>query len=189
MRDEYLIMLGAWLVVGIWIALVIFWNRKTHPKALFFLFLVELWERFSYYGMRALLVLYLTSRTITGGFEIDKESAYGIYAAYGALVYLTPLLGGFSILPVVSSGQTGLQAPETFRRTRTLDLLYMAGGGILAHPGGAAAGVTAIRQAWEAAVAGVDLDAHARDHVELRQQIEKFGGGGSGGGGGGRAKS
>jgi POT family proton-dependent oligopeptide transporter len=95
MRDEYKIMLVAWVVVGIWIALVIFWNRKTHPKALFFLFMVELWERFSYYGMRALLVLYLTSRTITGGFEIDKDSAYGIYAAYGALVYLTPLLGGF----------------------------------------------------------------------------------------------
>jgi ribulose-bisphosphate carboxylase large chain len=90
---------------------------------------------------------------------------------------LTPMLGGFAILPVVSSGQTGLQAPETFRRTRTIDLLYMAGGGILAHPGGAAAGVTAIRQAWEAAAAGVELDDYARTRVELRQQIEKFGGG------------
>jgi len=89
---------------------------------------------------------------------------------------LTPMLGGFSTLPVVSSGQTGLQAPQTFRRTRTVDLLYMAGGGILAHPGGAAAGVTAIRQAWEAAVAGTTLDEYARTHVELRQQIEKFGG-------------
>jgi ribulose-bisphosphate carboxylase large chain len=88
---------------------------------------------------------------------------------------LEPLLGGFAILPVVSSGQTGLQAPETFRRTRTTDLLYMAGGGILAHPGGAAAGVAAIRQAWEAAVLGIDLDEYARTHVELRQQIEKFG--------------
>ena len=89
---------------------------------------------------------------------------------------LTPMLGGFSTLPVVSSGQTGLQAPQTFRRTRTVDLLYMAGGGILAHPGGAAAGVTAIRQAWEATVAGITLDEYARTHVELRQQIEKFGG-------------
>ena len=89
---------------------------------------------------------------------------------------LTPMLGGFSILPVVSSGQTGLQAPETFRRTRTTDLLYMAGGGILSHPGGAAAGVTAIRQAWVAAVAAVDLNEYALTRVELRQQIEKFGG-------------
>jgi ribulose-bisphosphate carboxylase large chain len=88
------------------------------------------------------------------------------------------MLGGFSILPVISSGQTGLQAPQTYRRTQAVDLLYMAGGGTLAHPGGASAGVTAIRQAWEAAVAGVDLDDFARDHGELRQQIEKFGGGG-----------
>src|SRR5690606_16729150 len=63
MRDEYLIMVIAWVLVGIWVAFVIFANRKVHPKALFFLFMVELWERFSYYGMRALLVLYLTSRT------------------------------------------------------------------------------------------------------------------------------
>jgi POT family proton-dependent oligopeptide transporter len=95
MRDEYKIMLVAWVLVGIWIALVIFWNRKTHPKALFFLFMVEMWERFSYYGMRGILVLYLTSRTITGGFDIDSKSALGVYAAYAALVYLTPLLGGF----------------------------------------------------------------------------------------------
>jgi ribulose-bisphosphate carboxylase large chain len=88
---------------------------------------------------------------------------------------LTPMLGGFLVLPVVSSGQTGLQAPETYRRANTVELLYMAGGGILAHPAGAAQGVTAIRQAWEAAVAGVDLDAYARERVELRQQIETFG--------------
>ena len=84
-------------------------------------------------------------------------------------------LGGYSILPVVSSGQTGLQAPETYRRTKTIDLLYMAGGGIIAHPGGPAAGVSALRQAWEAAVSGVALNDYARDHVELRQSIEKFG--------------
>jgi ribulose-bisphosphate carboxylase large chain len=86
-----------------------------------------------------------------------------------------PFLGGFGILPVISSGQTGLQAPETYRRTRTVDLLYLSGGGIMAHPGGPAAGVTAIRQAWEAAVTGVPLDRYARDHAELRQSIEKFG--------------
>jgi ribulose-bisphosphate carboxylase large chain len=87
---------------------------------------------------------------------------------------LKPMLGGMSILPVVSSGQTGLQAPETYRQTTTIDLLYMAGGGIMAHPSGPAAGVAAIRQAWEAAVAGVDLDEYARSYPELRQQIEKF---------------
>jgi ribulose-bisphosphate carboxylase large chain len=79
------------------------------------------------------------------------------------------------IVPVVSSGQTGLQAPETYRRTRTTDVLYLAGGGIMAHPSGPAAGVTAIRQAWEAAVAGVPLEQYARDHSELRAQLGQFG--------------
>ncbi len=95
MRDEYRIMLIAWAVVGVWIALVIYFNRKVHPKALFFLFMTELWERFSYYGMRALLVLYLIATVGNGGFGMEKKYAYGIYAAYGALVYLTPLLGGY----------------------------------------------------------------------------------------------
>jgi ribulose-bisphosphate carboxylase large chain len=88
-----------------------------------------------------------------------------------------PLLGGFEILPVISSGQTGLQAPETWRRTHTTDLLYMAGGGIMAHPLGPAAGVTALRQAWEAAVQCVELAEYAKTRPELRHQIEKFGGG------------
>ena len=87
----------------------------------------------------------------------------------------TPFLGGRSILPVISSGQTGLQAPETYRRTKTTDILYLAGGGIMAHPSGAAAGVAAIRQAWQAAVDGVSLAEFARDHRELREQIENFG--------------
>jgi len=88
---------------------------------------------------------------------------------------LTPMFGGYFAMPVVSSGQWGGQAEETFRRTQTVDLMYLAGGGILAHPGGAEAGVTAIRQAWEAAVAGVTLEEHAQEHIELRQALEFFG--------------
>jgi ribulose-bisphosphate carboxylase large chain len=86
-----------------------------------------------------------------------------------------PMLGGYEIMPVVSSGQWGGQAPETYRRTRTIDLLYLAGGGIMAHPGGPASGVRAIRQAWEAAVAGQSLCDAAAHHRELAQAIEKFG--------------
>ena len=79
-------------------------------------------------------------------------------------------------LPVVCSGQWGGQAPETFRRTgRTQDLLYLCGGGIVSHPGGPAAGVRAVRQAWEAAVADIPLDDYARKHQELAQSIAKFG--------------
>ncbi len=95
MSEPYQIMLLAWVLVAAWIAFVIFTNRKIHPKALFFLFMVELWERFSYYGMRAFLVLYLTKALVTGGFGFEKKIAVGIYAAYGALVYLTPLAGGY----------------------------------------------------------------------------------------------
>jgi ribulose-bisphosphate carboxylase large chain len=89
---------------------------------------------------------------------------------------LTPMLGGYLAMPVVSSGQWGGQAEETFRRTQTLDVMYLAGGGILAHPGGAAAGVIAIRQAWKAASAGICLEQHARNHTELSQAMEFFGG-------------
>ncbi|CAN5257751.1 ribulose-bisphosphate carboxylase large subunit family protein [soil metagenome] len=79
-------------------------------------------------------------------------------------------------LPVAGSGQWGGQAPETYERTgRTQDLLYLCGGGIVSHPGGAAAGVRAVRQAWEAAVEGVSLSDYARGHRELAQSLEKFG--------------
>jgi ribulose-bisphosphate carboxylase large chain len=83
-------------------------------------------------------------------------------------------LGG-SVLPVVSSGQWGGQAPETWRRTQTLDLLYMAGGGIMAHPGGAAAGVRALRTWWEAAIAGLSVTDAVSKYPELKRSLEKFG--------------
>ncbi|MDI1328358.1 MAG: oligopeptide:H+ symporter [Brevundimonas sp.] len=60
-----------------------------HPRGLVILFFTEMWERFSFYGMRALLVLYLTQHFLFGSAE-----AQGIYAAYAALVYLMPVLGG-----------------------------------------------------------------------------------------------
>ncbi len=66
--------------------------RKTilgHPRGLVILFMTEMWERFSYYGMRALLIFYLTQHFLFGPAE-----AQGIYAAYAALVYLMPVIGG-----------------------------------------------------------------------------------------------
>ncbi|MBV9124125.1 MAG: ribulose-bisphosphate carboxylase large subunit family protein [Planctomycetes bacterium] len=89
---------------------------------------------------------------------------------------LAPLGGVRPVMPVVSSGQWGGQAPETYRRCPTVDLLYLAGGGILAHPGGPSAGCRALRQAWEAAVAGVPLEQYAQEHPELRQSLTTFGG-------------
>jgi ribulose 1,5-bisphosphate carboxylase large subunit-like protein len=89
----------------------------------------------------------------------------------------TPLLSDDDrALPVVGSGQWGGQAPETFARNgRSIDLLYLGGGGIMGHPGGAGAGVRAITQAWEAAVGGIPLADYAREHPELAQAIAAFG--------------
>jgi ribulose-bisphosphate carboxylase large chain len=78
-------------------------------------------------------------------------------------------------MPVLSSGQWGGQAPDTYRLTGSTDYIYLAGAGIVAHPGGPSAGVTAIRQAWEAAVKDIPLHAYAEDHPELMQSLEKFG--------------
>jgi ribulose 1,5-bisphosphate carboxylase large subunit-like protein len=90
---------------------------------------------------------------------------------------MTPLLDESDrALPVIGSGQWGGQAPETYARNGgSVDLLYLGGGGIMGHPGGPGAGVRAIAQAWEAAVAGIPLEQYARDHRELEQSIEAFG--------------
>lgn len=86
---------------------------------------------------------------------------------------LTPLFPDKPCLamPVFSSGQGVRQAPGTYAALGSTDLIVTAGGGIVAHPGGPAAGVAALRQAWEAAVAGIPLDQHAHEHRELEQAL------------------
>ena len=70
-------------------------NRKVHPKALYTLFTTEMWERFSYYGMRALLTLYLSAKLADDGFGLDRAASLELYAIFTGLVYLTPILGGW----------------------------------------------------------------------------------------------
>jgi POT family proton-dependent oligopeptide transporter len=65
-----------------------------HPAGLFTLFFTEMWERFSYYGMRALLVLFLVSGLDDGGWAWSNEDAAKLYALYTGLVYITPIFGG-----------------------------------------------------------------------------------------------
>jgi len=65
-----------------------------HPAALFILFFTEMWERFSYYGMRALLVVFLVSQISEGGWGWTNSEAMGLYGWYTMLVYATPLIGG-----------------------------------------------------------------------------------------------
>ena len=66
-----------------------------HPKGLFLLFFTELWERFSYYGMRGILMYYLTKAVINGGIGFEDQTAYLIYGVFTGLVYFTPLIGGW----------------------------------------------------------------------------------------------
>jgi len=65
-----------------------------HPSGLFVLFFTEMWERFSYYGMRALLVLFLTASLMDSGYGWERDNALQLYALYTGLVYFTPLFGG-----------------------------------------------------------------------------------------------
>ena len=65
-----------------------------HPAGLFVLFFTEMWERFSFYGMRALLVLFLVSSLGIGGWDWPRENALALYGTYLALLYLTPIIGG-----------------------------------------------------------------------------------------------
>ncbi|WP_335966473.1 peptide MFS transporter [Galbibacter sp. PAP.153] len=84
-----------WIFVLLWVPFIIYTNRKTHPKALFVLFFAEMWERFSYYGMRALLVLYMTKVLFVDLAQSAAEiKSYAIYGSYTAMVYLLPVLGG-----------------------------------------------------------------------------------------------
>jgi len=69
--------------------------KTPHPPSLFVLFFTEMWERFSYYGMRAILVLFLISSVVDGGWAWDRADALKLYAFYTGLVYLTPILGGY----------------------------------------------------------------------------------------------
>ena len=87
---------------------------------------------------------------------------------------LAPFSGMQPIVPVFSSGQWGGQAPDMYAALRSMDLMHLAGGGIVAHPQGPAAGVTAMRDAWQAAVEGASLESHSRTRPALRAAIDKF---------------
>ncbi|MFB6469282.1 peptide MFS transporter [Cytobacillus sp. Hz8] len=69
--------------------------RKKHPPGLYLLFFTEMWERFSYYAMRAILVLYLTSSLIDGGLAMKEGFAMSLYGFFTGAVYLTPMVGGW----------------------------------------------------------------------------------------------
>lgn len=79
-----------------------------------------------------------------------------------------------TVMPVFSSAQTAVQAEQTYRRLGSNDLIFCCGGGIITHPDGIAAGVRSVREAWEAAVAGIPAAEYARDHPALERALETF---------------
>jgi ribulose-bisphosphate carboxylase large chain len=87
----------------------------------------------------------------------------------------TPLLNGYRAMPVISSGQWAGTAPATFEATKTVDVMHLAGGGMLAHPDGPAAGFESMKLGWEAAVQGIPLEVYAEKHPYLKRAIEKYG--------------
>lgn len=112
---------------------------KGHPKGLYLLFASEMWERFSYYGMRAVLALYLTKALL-----YDKAMASNLYGGYVGLIYLTPLIGGFiadkywgnrrSILVgglTMATGQFILFSSALMRGTPTGTFLLFLGLGLM----------------------------------------------------------
>ena len=109
---------------------------------------------------------------IANKFQEDDDSVIA-----SARACLKPLFSHkpCAVMPVFSSGQTVMQAEPTWQRLQSPDLIFLAGGGLFAHPGGIASGVSALRQAWDAAMAGVPLQQAAASHRELREAIATFG--------------
>ncbi len=108
---------------------------------------------------------------LSNKFSEDDESV-----ASAARACLAPLFAGKPCLamPVFSSGQTARQAAATWQALGSTDLIHAAGGGIMAHPQGPAAGVASLREAWDAAVAGIPASDYARTHPALAAALEAF---------------
>lgn len=109
----------------------------------------------------------------------NKFSESDDSVAASARACLTPLFEppgpAHTVMPVFSSNQSACQAIDTCRAMGGgSDMIVTAGGGIMAHPGGIAAGVRSLRQAYDAAARGISLSDHARDHGELAQALETF---------------
>ena len=132
---------------------------KAHPRGLFVLFFAEMWERFSYYGMRGLLVFYLTQQ-----FLFDDAFAASTYGSYATLVYLIPLVGG-----VIADRYLGARKAVAFGA-----LLLVAGHTTMAIEGTPARQVLTYHGAhYSFQVSGLGADRHAK--IVVAGQPHDFG--------------
>ncbi len=106
--------------------------------------------------------------------KFSQEDSEVVDSARDCLAPLTPGIDD-AVMPAFSSGQWAGTVPATWAAVRSDDLLFMSGGGILAHPDGPAAGVQSIRQAWHAVRDNQPLKDHARNAPELRRALDFFG--------------
>lgn len=108
--------------------------------------------------------------------KFSEDDASVIRSAKACLSPMfAPPARGYEVMPVFSSGQWAGTAFPTFAALGSTDLIFAAGGGIVAHPDGPRAGVASIRQAWAAAQAGERLEYAARTYPELARAVEAFG--------------
>ena len=103
-----------------------------------------------------------------------SESNESVLLAARSILTPLDLDNPFISMPVFSSGQTARQVQRTYAGIKCSDCIYAAGGGVLAHPNGPKAGVIALRQAWDAALSGVDAIDYAAAHPELADALKLF---------------
>jgi len=106
--------------------------------------------------------------------KFSQEDSEVVDSARDCLASLTPGIDD-AVMPAFSSGQWAGTVPATWAAVRSDDLLFMSGGGILAHPDGPAAGVQSIRQAWHAVRDNARLEDYARNAPELQRALDFFG--------------
>ena len=106
--------------------------------------------------------------------KFSQEDSEVVQSAHDCLKPLSPGIDD-AVMPALSSGQWAGTVPATWSALAHDDVLFMSGGGILAHPDGPAAGVRSIRQAWQAARGGQTLEDAARQAPELRRALDFFG--------------
>ena len=109
---------------------------------------------------------------IANKFTETDESV--IASAQAVVAPLFPQGPGYEALPVFSSGQTAVQMEPTVRAVGSGDFLFCAGGGIMGHPDGIEGGVMSLRQAADAAMQGIPIETHAKDHAALAAALRQF---------------